>query len=102
MARVRIVLTDSSSSALVSCNGGSFLVVCVRNLGRAHAPRTGETAGLHRPTRLRPGDFADSSRRRAPHGGAMTSTHPPELIPDDHVIVLFGATGDLARRKLLP
>src|SRR4029450_2434155 len=22
--------------------------------------------------------------------------------PDDHVIVLFGATGDLARRKLLP
>jgi glucose-6-phosphate 1-dehydrogenase len=24
------------------------------------------------------------------------------LVPDDHVIVLFGATGDLARRKLLP
>jgi glucose-6-phosphate 1-dehydrogenase len=24
------------------------------------------------------------------------------LTPDDHVIVLFGATGDLARRKLLP
>src|SRR5215469_2034754 len=24
------------------------------------------------------------------------------LIPDDHVIVLFGATGDLAKRKLLP
>ncbi len=24
------------------------------------------------------------------------------MIPDDHVIVLFGATGDLARRKLLP
>src|SRR5215510_658398 len=23
-------------------------------------------------------------------------------IPEDHVIVLFGATGDLARRKLLP
>ena len=22
--------------------------------------------------------------------------------PDDHVIILFGATGDLARRKLLP
>jgi glucose-6-phosphate 1-dehydrogenase len=31
-----------------------------------------------------------------------TSPHPPELIPDDHVVVLFGATGDLARRKLLP
>jgi glucose-6-phosphate 1-dehydrogenase len=25
-----------------------------------------------------------------------------DLVPDDHVIVLFGATGDLARRKLLP
>jgi glucose-6-phosphate 1-dehydrogenase len=24
------------------------------------------------------------------------------MIPDDHVIVLFGATGDLAKRKLLP
>jgi glucose-6-phosphate 1-dehydrogenase len=28
--------------------------------------------------------------------------HPPDLVPADHVIVLFGATGDLARRKLLP
>jgi glucose-6-phosphate 1-dehydrogenase len=27
---------------------------------------------------------------------------PAPTIPDDHVIVLFGATGDLARRKLLP
>jgi glucose-6-phosphate 1-dehydrogenase len=26
----------------------------------------------------------------------------PQLLPDDHVIVLFGATGDLAKRKLLP
>jgi len=33
---------------------------------------------------------------------AAPSPHPPELIPEDHVIVLFGATGDLARRKLLP
>jgi glucose-6-phosphate 1-dehydrogenase len=24
------------------------------------------------------------------------------LVPDDHIVVLFGATGDLARRKLLP
>src|SRR6516162_7674255 len=24
------------------------------------------------------------------------------LVPDDHVVVLFGGTGDLARRKLLP
>ena len=28
--------------------------------------------------------------------------HSQDLIPDDHVIVLCGATGDLARRKLLP
>jgi glucose-6-phosphate 1-dehydrogenase len=30
--------------------------------------------------------------------------HPAStgLLPDDHVIVLFGATGDLAKRKLLP
>ncbi|WP_030198155.1 glucose-6-phosphate dehydrogenase [Streptomyces sp. NRRL S-87] len=27
---------------------------------------------------------------------------PPAARPDDHVVVLFGATGDLARRKLLP
>jgi glucose-6-phosphate 1-dehydrogenase len=58
---------------------------------------------------VKPGDFADSSAAHGAHGGAMTiaidsarSEHPPELIPDDHVIVLFGATGDLARRKLLP
>ena len=28
------------------------------------------------------------------------SALPP--IPDDHVLILFGATGDLAKRKLLP
>jgi glucose-6-phosphate 1-dehydrogenase len=27
---------------------------------------------------------------------------PAPTVPEDHVIVLFGATGDLARRKLLP
>ncbi|GAA2717103.1 MULTISPECIES: glucose-6-phosphate dehydrogenase [Streptomyces] len=38
----------------------------------------------------------------------MNATHPPpgdpdgHPVPDDHVVVLFGATGDLARRKLLP
>jgi len=31
-----------------------------------------------------------------------SSNHRNGLLPDDHVIVLFGATGDLARRKLLP
>ncbi|HET6869330.1 MAG TPA: glucose-6-phosphate dehydrogenase [Solirubrobacteraceae bacterium] len=32
---------------------------------------------------------------RTPSGGE-------ELVPEDHVVVLFGGTGDLARRKLLP
>jgi glucose-6-phosphate 1-dehydrogenase len=32
---------------------------------------------------------------------AVTGT-PSIRTPDDHVIVLFGATGDLAKRKLLP
>ncbi|MGN6794666.1 MAG: glucose-6-phosphate dehydrogenase [Streptosporangiaceae bacterium] len=31
-----------------------------------------------------------------------TGNNKSGLIPDDHVIVLFGATGDLAKRKLLP
>jgi glucose-6-phosphate 1-dehydrogenase len=33
---------------------------------------------------------------------AKTATHGTVRRPDDHVIVLFGATGDLAKRKLLP
>jgi glucose-6-phosphate 1-dehydrogenase len=34
----------------------------------------------------------------------MTSAIPATTwqVPDDHVVVLFGATGDLAKRKLLP
>ncbi|MFF4224999.1 glucose-6-phosphate dehydrogenase [Streptomyces abikoensis] len=36
--------------------------------------------------------------RAEPAPGAGTGI----VTPDDHVIVLFGATGDLARRKLLP
>ncbi|MEU0369042.1 glucose-6-phosphate dehydrogenase [Streptomyces sp. NPDC006283] len=35
-----------------------------------------------------------------PNSGSEAGRHGP--LPDDHVIVLFGATGDLARRKLLP
>src|ERR1700710_917576 len=38
--------------------------------------------------------------------GMPISTAPEAIqasqVPDDQVIVLFGATGDLARRKLLP
>jgi glucose-6-phosphate 1-dehydrogenase len=33
---------------------------------------------------------------------APTTTMEGVLVPDDHVLVLFGATGDLSRRKLLP
>ena len=31
-----------------------------------------------------------------------TTTASTVLVPDDHVVVLFGATGDLAKRKLIP
>ncbi len=37
----------------------------------------------------------------APHAG-KAALHGSLRRPDDHVIVLFGATGDLAKRKLLP
>jgi len=33
---------------------------------------------------------------------ATTTDAPGSLVPDDAVLVLFGATGDLAKRKLLP
>ena len=33
---------------------------------------------------------------------SSSSTHGSLRRPDDHVIVIFGATGDLAKRKLLP
>ena len=39
-------------------------------------------------------------RRATCHSFAPTAG--AELVPDDHVVVLFGGTGDLARRKLLP
>jgi glucose-6-phosphate 1-dehydrogenase len=35
-------------------------------------------------------------------GVRPTRTARPPRLPEDHVIVLFGANGDLARRKLLP
>jgi glucose-6-phosphate 1-dehydrogenase len=33
---------------------------------------------------------------------ARTRADPPPAAPDNHVLILFGATGDLAKRKLLP
>ena len=38
----------------------------------------------------------------APAAEQIASAPAPLPTPEDHVIVLFGATGDLARRKLLP
>src|SRR5512146_2971659 len=34
--------------------------------------------------------------------GRTTMTLGENLVPDDHIVVLYGGTGDLARRKLLP
>ena len=49
------------------------------------------------------------SGQRRPKGAVMTSASSRRdgirrslSRPDDHVMVLFGATGDLARRKLVP
>src|SRR6478736_3397464 len=48
----------------------------------------------------------DALHDREPREAAMTATTAPmpssAKAPDDHVVVLFGATGDLAKRKLLP
>ncbi len=33
---------------------------------------------------------------------AARAAGPPPPVPDDHLLIIFGATGDLARRKLLP
>src|SRR4051812_21525850 len=47
-----------------------------------------------------------SSRQETPGSGTTTTATPQRrenTVPaEDHVIVLFGATGDLARRELLP
>ena len=43
-----------------------------------------------------------SRRSRAVCKEARSMTADARRRPDDHVIVLFGATGDLARRKLFP
>lgn len=46
------------------------------------------------------------SARRDAREPLVDRVSPPtveeQLVPDDHVVVLFGGTGDLARRKLLP
>ena len=50
---------------------------------------------LSQPSRRDPQTIAWPARARARQRGAVEALPP-------HVIVLFGATGDLAKRKLLP
>ncbi len=53
--------------------------------------------------KLRKGDLfgVEVSARPARHTPGVTRSDGAS-VPDDHVIVLFGALGDLAKRKLLP
>src|SRR5215210_8148896 len=44
----------------------------------------------------------DFSQHPARHTPREMTRSDGAAVPDDHVIVLFGALGDLARRKLLP
>src|SRR5579875_893085 len=52
------------------------------------------------PTGSWPPCAASSAATRRRRASQVSNSQPPR--PDDHVIVIFGATGDLARRKLLP
>jgi glucose-6-phosphate 1-dehydrogenase len=50
-----------------------------------------------------PGNGSGPGPARGPEQGTgARRRNMAAPVPDDHVIVLFGATGDLARRKLLP
>src|SRR3954453_12442936 len=48
-----------------------------------------------------PGPLTPWRETPTPYSPGVTRTDGA-AIPDDHVIVLYGALGDLARRKLLP
>src|SRR5262249_43727803 len=68
-----------------------------RDPRRPHRPsrRCRDRRGARAPTHAQKGGL--------PLVNALPQVEPEyELLPDDHVIVLFGATGDLSRRKLLP
>lgn len=60
------------------------------------------------PEAGRPDPGADDRPSDRQAGAAAISSRPTrdphheELVPEDHVVVLWGATGDLAKRKLLP
>src|SRR5581483_3241890 len=61
------------------------------------AVRVPRQRGVHRQDPVR--DAIGVRRSRGEEGLMARNGHPR---PDNHVIVLFGATGDLAKRKLLP
>jgi hypothetical protein len=64
--------------------------------GTAPAPAVPD-AVVSRATAAAPVTAAKARQRRdVPGGGAAVPR------PGNHVIVMFGATGDLARRKLMP
>ena len=67
---------------------------------RSRRPRAGGGAdslgALRRPLPGMPFDMATTATKNEPKGEAALPR------PEPHVLVLFGATGDLARRKLLP
>src|ERR1017187_10306843 len=66
------------------------------NLGPV-SPSAKPSPAKSRPAKSGPAKSGTSKSSISPGRQKMAVARP-----DDHVIVLFGATGDLARRKLLP
>lgn len=73
------------------------------------SPRLGRRGGRGSETAHDKAGHGQQRREAICHAeGVSASTAPAPspapraTVPEDHVIVLFGATGDLARRKLLP
>ena len=110
---------------IVTTGQGAKIMECVRLLLKAQATRIFRDAGLAaelvgrqlrnlrsraRSSELMIRDHMPGARHVI-RGGDRHSRKPGDLHmtrndaarpPENHVIVLFGATGDLARRKLLP
>ena len=68
--------------------------------GRASSPTSLLSAMRHQFGGHQEKPVADGTATAA--RGGPRQRHVRRGFPEDHVIVLFGATGDLARRKLLP
>src|SRR6266568_9585572 len=81
-----------------------------RDIARTEALSTATLKGASAVSKTIVATAVDSGYRAAPapKHAAMTSAFSQHrrvggpARPENHVIVLFGATGDLARRKLLP